>query len=103
RGGVVDRELEKRGLGEISAKADQWRAAYWAEFYAAQCGDLTVRNARRDSEADRRWNALLDRPECRTEAELNGRLALLASRFGLQEAALPFRDKWLRATCRQNG
>jgi len=103
RGGVVDRELETRGLGELNAKAAQWREAYWDAFHAARCGDLTTRRAAREDDTAARWNAFLDRSGNRTEAELRGRLALLAPLFGFTSDAPPFAVEWLRATRRQAG
>jgi hypothetical protein len=103
RGGVVDQELEKRGLGELDRKAAQWREACWEAFYAARCGDLTARRASREEVTTARWDALLTRSDCRTETELLGRLTLLAPKFGFAPNAPPFTVVWLRATRRQAG
>lgn len=104
RGGVIDKELEKRGLGELDRKAGQWREAHWDAFYARCCEDLTARRSCREDDVTARWVALLMRPDFRTEAELHGRLTLLAGRLGFApDAPLPFRVEWLRATRRQRG
>jgi hypothetical protein len=104
RGGVVDKELEKRGLGELSAKAEQWHQAHWDSFYAVRCDDLTAQRTAKQDSLLSRWETLLCRPECRSEGELRGRLTLLAPRLGVSaNEALPFGVEWLRATRRQTG
>jgi hypothetical protein len=104
RGGVVDKELEKRGLGDITRKSELWRSLNWETFYRSRCEDLTSRRDARRDEADIRWDALLKRTDSRTELELHGRLVLLAPRLGVPSArSLPFSVEWLRATRRQSG
>ena len=99
RGGVVDKELERRGLGETNQKADQWRKMNWDSFYQQRCADLDAgRNARKES-LEQRWNAQLTRAGSRSESELRARLALLAARFGYEQS--PFAVEWLRASVRQ--
>jgi len=102
RGGVVEKELEKRGLLELNDKASEWREANWDAFYASRCQDLTLRRASREEESKDRWNAFLTRPGNRTEVELRTRLEMLAIRLAL-EGTLPFEIEWLRATRRQSG
>jgi hypothetical protein len=101
RGGVVDKELERRGLGEVNARAEQWRKAYWDAFYDAQCTDIVTRRTSRADDATARWDAFLRHPERRTEAELRARFLLQAARFGYTMETLPFRVEWLHATPRQ--
>lgn len=103
RGGVVDKELEKRGLGEISAKAEQWRATCWDAFYTEQCADILARRAARTNHTDAKWDTLLLRPDARTEEDLQGRLAVMGKKFGFAEDMLPYEVEWLRATRRQKG
>lgn len=103
RGGVVDQELEARGLIELDRKANTWREANWDAFYAEKCGDLLQRETARKDATSSIWKALLSRPGSRTEEELRQRLVTLAPRFGYSEATLPFRVEWLHATRRQNG
>jgi hypothetical protein len=103
RGGVVDRELENRGLGEVSAKAEAWRKAHWDAFYQSQCGDLLSRETARTQSHTARWNAFLNRPECRTETELHSRMVAVALRLNLDAHRLPFSLEWLHATTRQTG
>jgi hypothetical protein len=99
RGGVVDKELECRGLGEINQKAAQWRTLHWDEFYRSRCADIDARRTVRKVTVDSRWTAALARPGSRSESELHVRLSLIAPRFGFLEA--PFGIEWLRATPRQ--
>ncbi len=102
RGGVVDKELERRGLGELYAKAAQWRQAHWEAFYAARCGDIMARRSAHAEDAAAAWERVLSASGSRTEEELRGRLALLAPRLGLAAGDTPpFHVEWLRATRRQ--
>jgi hypothetical protein len=101
RGGVVDKELEKRGLGEVNARAEQWRKIYWDVFYDAQCDDLVARRASRTDEATARWQAFLMQPDRRTPTELQARFGAHAARLGYAHMPLPFRVEWLAATRRQ--
>jgi hypothetical protein len=100
RGGVVDRELEKRGLGELNAKAEAWRKANWAAFYAARCPDLTARRANRQEAVCERWERFLRRSGNRSEADLSAMLATLSRTFRLAPSP-PMRVEWLRANTRQ--
>ncbi len=103
RGGVVERELETRGLVELMRRADAWRDANWEAFYARECDDLSSRRMERQQGDTARWRAFLCREGARSEAELAQWLLLLAPRFGYTPAQLPFRVVWLLATPRQNG
>lgn len=100
RGGVVDKELDRRGLGEINQKAEQWRKLNWDAVYEQKCADLDARRSARQATVEQRWDTFLMRPGHRTEQYLNTHLALLAPRFGFGN--LPFEVEWLRATLRQS-
>ena len=99
RGGVVDKELERRGLGEINRKAEKWREIHWDRFYQERCSDLDARRAARRQSLDSQWNLVLEAKGNRTESELRVRLGLLAPNFGFADA--PFEVSWLRASLRQ--
>lgn len=99
RGGVVDKELEKRGLGELTRKSDLWRKLNWDNFYEARCTDITARRTARQESAEQRWNILLNSPVSRTEQHLQDSLIRLAPKFGFIDA--PFDIEWLRASLRQ--
>ena len=103
RGGVVDKELEARGLGELSAKAEQWRKAHWEQFHLTQCDDLSEQREQKKTALDSRWDGWLARPQSRPESELCGRLALLLPKFGLKPENCDFMVEWLRASPRQAG
>ena len=103
RGGVVDIELEKRGLGELSVKAELWRKAHWEEFHLTQCDDLTEQRVQKKNALDSRWDAWLSGSAVRPETELCGRLALLLPKFGLKPSDCDFMVEWLRASPRQSG
>ena len=103
RGGVVDTELEKRGLGELSAKAERWRKAHWEEFHFTQCDDLSEQREQKQNLLDARWDSWLHRPQSRPETELCERLRTLLPKFGLKPADCDFMVEWLRASPRQAG
>ncbi len=99
RGGVVDKELELRGLGEINRKAELWRKKNWDILYQRKCEDLGERRSARQETLDKRWDSLLTRSDCRAESEVRARLTLISARFGYSEP--PFGVEWLRASLRQ--
>ncbi len=99
RGGVVDSELDRRCLGEINRKAEQWRKIHWDTFYQSRCSDLDARRSARKDAVDARWMDHLGRPDRRTEADLASRLAMLSPRFGYADP--PFEVEWLYASLRQ--
>ena len=99
RGGVVDKELERRGLGEINRRAEQWRERYWDEFYRSRCSDLFERREARQASSDSLWTAHLQRPGNRTSTDLLVSLTRLSARFGVADP--PFPVEWLHASVRQ--
>lgn len=102
RGGVVDKELEARGLGEVSRRAEEWRRIYWEAFYTQCCPESDARQYARKEDAAQRWNALLGRPAMRSEETLQLHLRALMLRFRLPETCPdPFEVMWLQATLRQ--
>lgn len=103
RGGVVDKELEKRGLRDVNERAEQWRKAYWDKFYETRCGDILSRRASRIDDASARWQTYLAHPDRRTAADLQSRFETLAASFGYGvRVGKPFRVEWLAATRRRN-
>ncbi len=101
RGGVVERELEQRGLGEIDRRADQWREAHWDAYYRSACGDVVARKEARGKASDEYWSWVLEKPGNRREIVLTAHLVALAPRFGFSVEQLPFSVEWLKASRRQ--
>lgn len=99
RGGIVDKELDRRGLGQINEKAEHWRKTYWDDFYLARCADLDARRMARAESVNQKWSLVLNRAGSRSEAELRSRLSRMSPQFGFSEP--PYRAEWLRATARQ--
>ena len=99
RGGVVDRELENRGLGELTRKSELWRKLNWDQFYNSRCTDITARRTSRQKAVEERWNVILNDQGSRTENQLQSVLISLAPLFGFIDP--PFEVEWLRATIRQ--
>jgi hypothetical protein len=103
RGGVVDKELVKRGLGEVHLKAKAWRETHWGNVYDQCCEDLVQRRAAKTELTNEMWETFLSTSGQRTQEDLEGRLALLAPRLGYDpKLGLPFTVEWLRATTRQS-
>lgn len=101
-GGVVDSELERRGLGQLNREAEEWRKANWDTFYSARCGDIQAVRAARSSATDWYWDQFLMSPGIRTVAGLEKRASLLLGKLGHGDA-LPLKIEWLKATLRQSG
>lgn len=99
RGGVVDRELERRGLAETLLRSEEWRKVHWDAFYQSRCSDLIENRVEREACVTAQWDRLLNHPNGRTEAALRTRAAGLAPRFGFAQP--PFATEWLRASLRQ--
>ena len=101
RGGIIEIELRKRGLGELHDKAEAWRKTEWEQFYLSQCGDLTAQRETKQTIHEVRWSAVLDKSGSRTLADLEARHAQILQSLKLTDA--PFSVQWLLATSRQAG
>jgi hypothetical protein len=101
RGGVVDKEMEKRGCLFLEERAGAWRKRQWQSFYASQTPELTARRTEREKRESTAWEMYLATPGFRSEASLRARLADLAPRFGFDDK--PFEVDWLLASPRRNG
>ena len=103
RGGVVDRELEKRGLKEVERAADAWRVANWQEFYASRCGDIEARKEDRQAGTDAIWLERLALPGARTTEDLNQRLAMVRKHMQSWPGEPVFQLEWMHASLKQTG
>lgn len=102
RGGVVDKELERRGLGEVNAKAETWRKMHWDAFHASQCTDIIERSTAKTDHQSNRWQIFHSEPNRRSLPELNVRLLRIEAHFiGRPAPSPPFQLAWLEATRRQ--
>jgi len=102
RGGVVDKELDRRGLGNLYSRAEQWRKAHWDSFYQSRCGDLIARQSAHSRDVASRWNSYLTAPSRRTLGEIQARHARLATLLAHHTPHVPlFTVEWLQATTRQ--
>lgn len=94
RGGVVDAELERRGLVGMSRNAKQWRSQHWMAMYERFYGPGKIEE-KSDSDPYSYWFSL---PVCqnrRTLEEVNQILLIIAQRVGLYKP--PFKCTWLAA------
>ncbi len=101
RGGVVDKEMEKRGCLFLEVKASEWRRTRWQDFYTTYAADILQNRADREKRNLTAWQMYLNTPGFRTEEYLRSRLQALAPRFGFSE--VPFAIQWLYASPRRNG
>jgi hypothetical protein len=101
RGGVVEKELAKRGCLWLEETASVWRRENWQAFYVSQTPELTARRVEREKREETAWQMYLSSPGFRNEEVLCRRLEVLAPRFG--HATLPFEVGWLLASPRRNG
>ncbi len=104
RGGVVDIELAKRGLGELDRKADEWRKAHWDTFYKSQCGDITERKTVQSETIDAVWRRFIEQPGNRTESDINHKLQILMKQMKVQFTEnRTINVEWMHASVRQKG
>lgn len=101
RGGIIEKELYKRGLGELHEKAEVWRKTEWDAFYLSQCGDLTAQRENKQDAHTQRWSSVIDKQGNRTCADVQARHAHILHALKLPDA--PFSVEWLLATSRQAG
>ncbi|MBM3496019.1 MAG: hypothetical protein FJX72_17100 [Armatimonadetes bacterium] len=98
RGGIVDAEMDRRGLRALRLDSDAWVRAHWSDWFATNAPDLVVARRQRQTMCDETWDAYLGRPGMRTTADL----VRLASRAAASAALPPLGAlDWLRATPRQ--
>ena len=101
RGGVIDREMEKRGCLYLEHEASAWRKSNWAGFYLAKCSDAAALVDDRRNRAAEVWNDYLQTPGFRAESDLHTRLRVITHKFGIKEPA--FGICWLNASRRRTG
>lgn len=101
RGGVVEKEMEKRGCLFLEDQASEWRRTHWQNFYASQATDATARRQEREKRDRTRWDMYLNTPGFRSQETLQTRLDSLSLAFGFEKA--PFKVEWLHASVRRNG
>ena len=103
RGGIVDAELERRGLTAATQRSEEWRAAHWEDLYSRRCADIEARRESRHDESSARWQQVLGAPTARTEQELRERLHLVFKRIGAAAGTPVFEVGWLEASTKQCG
>ncbi len=94
RGGVVDAELERRGLGEMSRKAKQWRSQHWMALYERFYGPSKIEE-KGSSDPYNYWFSLPICQNRRTLEEINQISVYIAQRAELTRP--PFKCTWLAA------
>ncbi len=103
RGGVVDRELERRGLAAVTQRSEEWRKANWEELYSSRCADIEARREARQESTSALWQHVLEAPSARSEQELRERLHAVLKRIGAAPGSKVFEVGWLEASTKQCG
>jgi len=98
RGGVIEAEMELRGMGRIGVDADRWIEAHWEDHRRLAAPHLALAARSRAARRQAAWQAFLNNPRLRTEAQLRA----LADDCALRLASAPLCEiAWLRASRRQ--
>ena len=102
RGGVIDLEMEKRGLTPLHLRAEEWRKAHWDAFHSRKLPGASLRKKARNDVNQTLWDRFLTGKDFRKLETLQMRLEEIASGFGFADAP-PFDLEWLYASTRQTG
>jgi len=94
RGGVVERELDARGLGRLNEQADKWLRDHW-DALVEECARFRDGVSSRPSDA--LWQAYLAKPGFRTLSYVEAQAISLADLLRLPP---PSAVRWLLATRR---
>ena len=101
RGGVIDKEMARRGCFFLEEQASEWRKTNWQAFFKEHAANSVVREAAAESMLRERWEGYLDGVGFRCESAVAQRTRELARRFGFDE--VPFSVSWLYASGRRTG
>ncbi len=101
RGGVIDKEMAKRGCLFLEEQAGPWRRDNWQTFYESQAGELLARQTEAQRKRDGAWTAYLSQDGFRSEDSLRRRFRQLSALFGLETP--PYDVSWLLASPRRTG
>jgi hypothetical protein len=99
RGGVVDKELEQRGLALVAERAKAWIEREWEAFYQSRCADLLHEAQAKQKATEALWREFLAAAGRRTLADIEQEMGYLAARIGFF-GPLP-KVEWLYATQKQ--
>ena len=102
RGGVIELELERRGLTPLHLRAEEWRKLHWAEFYQKKCPESTLIKQFKTEASHKIWDAYLNRAGFRKLEDIQARLEEIAPIFGFADAP-PFELEWNYASTRLTG
>jgi len=100
RGGVIDKEMAKRGCMFLEDGAGEWRRENWQAFYAEHAAERVKQFSDRDRRESEAWQAYLDNPTFRSHEELESEFARVAEAFGIKPA---FTIAWLQGSLRRTG
>jgi hypothetical protein len=97
-GGVVDRELDRRGLRALEFAAKDWEKRHWAALHQRNTQDLQAARTRRRRMLDAEWQLLLNSPGTRPAEYLQQQQTEIAAALNIP--APPASADWLKASRR---
>lgn len=97
RGGIVDAELNRRGLKNTAQVAKDWCRSQWGTWYAAHAPDLVAARERRNDDAEAAWKTFLAQPRMRSLEDIQRLAASAAALAGCDPLG---GVRWLYATPR---
>ena len=103
RGGVVDKELARRGLAKVEEASTHWRKANWEALYNRYCPDLSFKKEVVGAVTDQAWATVTRSPNARTQEELAKVVQEVFHAIGGRVGDPVFGVEWLHASLRQTG
>ncbi len=103
RGGVIDKELAKRGLMAMTELSEKWRTANWETHYNANCSDIRARKDQKLESVTEQWSSVFTKKGARSEEQLRQILHKILKRLGTAAGEAVFQVGWLEASVRQAG
>lgn len=101
RGGVIDKEMQKRGCFVLEERANAWRKEHWQDFYLRVDSVAAERVESKEQALRAAWDERMRARHGRTNEALRERLAQLAPLFKLEPPG--FDIEWLYASKRRTG
>jgi hypothetical protein len=103
RGGVVDKELARRGLSKVEQASTAWRKLHWEALYNRYCPDLAFKKEVVEAVTDQAWAAVTKAANARTDGELAKIVQEMFHAIGARVGDPVFGVEWLHASLRQTG
>jgi hypothetical protein len=101
RGGIVDREMKKRGCFVLEEQAGKWREEHWLRIYEKYSADSIHRKQMKCSMDDQKWSDFFSATGYRSIETIRTRWMELENLFEITH--LDIEIEWLKASLRHNG